>query len=87
MPDGGGGVNVKVLSSLEEVPASHWDACAGTENPFVSHTFLKTLEDSDAANGDAGWLPQHIVIEDENGLVGAEPCYLKNHSYGEYVFD
>ena len=87
MPDGGGGVNVKVLSSLEEVPAGHWDACAGTENPFVSHTFLKTLEDSDAANGEAGWLPQHIVIEDEKGLVGAAPCYLKNHSYGEYVFD
>ena len=87
MPDGGGSVNVKVLSSLEEVPAGHWDACAGTENPFVSHTFLKTLEDSDATNGEAGWLPQHIVIEDEKGLVGAAPCYLKNHSYGEYVFD
>ena len=87
MPDGADSVTVKVLSSLGEVPAGHWDACAGTENPFVSHTFLKTLEDSDAANGDAGWLPQHIVIEDENGLVGAAPCYLKNHSYGEYVFD
>ena len=87
MPDGADSITVKVLSSLEEVPASHWDACAGTENPFISHRFLKTLEDSDAANGQAGWLPQHIVIEDEKGLVGAAPCYLKNHSYGEYVFD
>jgi len=87
MPDDGDSVTVKVLSSLEEVPAAQWDACAGTENPFVSHTFLKTLEDSDTANGEAGWLPQYIVIEDEKGLVGAAPSYLKNHSYGEYVFD
>ena len=88
MPDGGDTVTVKVLSSLGEVPAADWDACAGPENPFVSHTFLKTLEDSSAACGETGWLPQHVVIEDSNGgLVGAAPCYLKNHSHGEYVFD
>lgn len=87
MPDGGDAVTVKVLSSLDEVQEAHWDACAGDENPFVSHRFLKALEDSDAANGEAGWLPQHIVIEDENGIAGCAPCYLKNHSHGEYVFD
>ncbi len=87
MPDGGDSVTVKVIGSLGEVSASDWDACAGAANPFVSHTFLKTLEDSEAACGESGWLPQHIVIEDEKGLVGAAPCYLKSHSYGEYVFD
>ena len=86
-PDDGDTVTVKVISSLDEVSAEHWDACAGAENPFVSHSFLTTLEDSDAANGEAGWLPQHIVIEDSKGLVGAAPCYLKNNSHGEYVFD
>ena len=49
MPDGGDEVTIKVISSLGEVPAEHWDACAGNENPFVSHTFLKALEDSQAA--------------------------------------
>ena len=87
MPDGGEEVTVKVISSLDEVSAAHWDACAGIENPFVSHTFLKALEDSQAATGETGWLPQHIVIEDEKGLAGCAPCYLKNHSHGEYVFD
>ena len=87
MPDGGDTVTVKVISSLGEVSAADWDACAGADNPFVSHTFLKTLEDSETAVGEAGWLGQHIVIEDARGLVGAAPCYLKNHSYGEYVFD
>ena len=30
----------------------------------------------------------HLLMEDgERRLVGAMPCYLKNHSQGEYVFD
>jgi predicted N-acyltransferase len=87
MPDGGETVTVKVIAGLDEIPAEQWDACAGGDNPFVSHTFLKTMEDSDAASTESGWLPQHIVIEDEKGIRGAAPCYLKNHSYGEYVFD
>ncbi|MEC7489803.1 MAG: GNAT family N-acetyltransferase [Pseudomonadota bacterium] len=87
MPDGGDTVTVKVISSLHEVSQTHWDACAGSENPFVSHTFLKILEDSGTVSSETGWLPQHIVIEDNKGLVGCVPCYLKNHSHGEYVFD
>ena len=88
MPDSGETVTVKVLSSLSEISAKDWDDCAGPDNPFVSYTFLKTLEDSKAACAETGWLPQHLVIEDSaGGLIGATPCYLKNHSHGEYVFD
>lgn len=87
MPDDGNSVTVKVISSLKEVPQVQWDSCAGDQNPFVSHTFLKCLEDSGSVCGDTGWLPQHILVEDENGLAGCVPCYLKNHSHGEYVFD
>ena len=85
--DGDGTVTVKVVQDLDEIPAEHWDACAGTDNPFVSYRFLKALEDSGAVCSDTGWQPQHVVIEDELGLAGAAPCYLKSHSYGEYVFD
>ena len=36
----------------------------------------------------SGWLPQHLALEDESGRIHAvAPLYLKNHSYGEYVFD
>ena len=87
MPDDGESVTVKVIASLDEVPAAQWDACAGPDNPFVSHAFLKALEDSGSASGASGWLPQHILIEDDKGVAGAAPCYLKSHSYGEYVFD
>jgi predicted N-acyltransferase len=88
MPDSGDSVTVKVCNAIADIPAAEWDACAGADNPFVSHAFLKSLEDSGSASAEAGWAPQHVIIEDEEGRVaGAVPCYLKNHSYGEYVFD
>lgn len=80
--------SVRVTSQISKVDSEDWDACAGSENPFVSHAFLDILEQSGAASIESGWLPQHLLLEDEIGqLVGAVPCYLKNHSYGEYVFD
>jgi predicted N-acyltransferase len=88
MADGGDRVTVKVVSALSDIPAAAWDACAGSDNPFVSHAFLEALEASGSATAESGWLPQHLALEDEKGeLLGAVPLYLKSHSYGEYIFD
>jgi len=88
MADGGDRVTVKVVSALSDIPAAAWDACAGSDNPFVSHAFLEALEASGSATAESGWLPQHLALEDESGtLLGAVPLYLKSHSYGEYIFD
>lgn len=87
---------LRVLQSLGDIPADQWDGLARTtrrdgsviDNPFVTHAFLSALEDSGSATADTGWLGQHLVLEDDKGSVlGALPCYLKNHSQGEYVFD
>ena len=87
MPDGDA-VTVKITQRIAEVSAAEWDGCAGDDNPFVSHAFLDVLEQSGSADEESGWLPQHLLVEDADGhLLGAVPCYLKNHSYGEYVFD
>ncbi|MEP3277089.1 MAG: GNAT family N-acetyltransferase [Stappiaceae bacterium] len=57
-------------------------------NPFLSHKFLLALEESGSAVPETGWYGQHLILENENGqALGAVPCYLKNHSQGEYVFD
>jgi predicted N-acyltransferase len=46
------------------------------------------LEDSKSATRLTGWLPQHLLLQDASGkLAACMPCYLKSHSYGEYVFD
>jgi predicted N-acyltransferase len=64
------------------------DGFADPDNPFVSHAFLAALESSKSVGGRSGWLPQHLVVEDESGeIYAAAPCYLKGHSQGEYVFD
>jgi uncharacterized protein len=87
---------VKIAQGLKAVPAADWDACAlgsgsGDDdpfNPFVSHAFLSSLEDSGCVGAKTGWTPVHVLVEDEaEKLVGAVPCYLKSHSMGEYVFD
>ncbi|KAG5548655.1 hypothetical protein RHGRI_014112 [Rhododendron griersonianum] len=87
-------VFVSAVSSILEVPSAEWDACnldsTGPEkfNPFLSHGFLSSLEESGSAVKETGWIPQHIIARDEHkNILGVVPFYLKSHSYGEYVFD
>ncbi|MFO1090143.1 MAG: GNAT family N-acetyltransferase [Hyphomicrobiales bacterium] len=82
----------RVLAGIGEIAADRWDALANPDgqpfNPFVSHAFLRALEDSGSATRKTGWTPRHIVVEGDDGAaVGALPCYAKTHSRGEYVFD
>jgi len=86
--DGDGTLSARLVRAIDEVAAADWDRLAGTANPFVSHAFLSALEESGSVDAEAGWLPQHLLLEDEAGrLIGAVPLYVKGHSYGEYVFD
>jgi len=88
MPDGSETQVIKVIGTIGEIDAKAWDACAGNDDPFVRHAFLAALEESGTVGGDAGWLPQHLLLEDENAVpLAVVPLYLKNNSYGEYVFD
>jgi hypothetical protein len=86
-------LSARVLDRIDRVAPAEWDAClvddAGrVENPFVCHAFLDALEQSGSVGRRAGWLPQHLVIEDAGGtLRAAAPLYVKSHSQGEYVFD
>lgn len=88
-----GGVRIaKSVPAIAEIPATAWDRCANpdpdTHNPFVSHAFLKALEDAGTTGERTGWIPQHVVLEGEGGAFEAVmPLYVKTHSQGEYVFD
>ncbi|MBX9873398.1 MAG: GNAT family N-acetyltransferase, partial [Beijerinckiaceae bacterium] len=101
MSEGGAGdLRVRVATSLKAVPAAAWNACAhpalperepvgfDRENPFVSHEFLRALEESGCVGGRSGWSPAYLLVEDgEDRLLAAAPSFLKSHSQGEYVFD
>ncbi|MEL6919997.1 MAG: GNAT family N-acetyltransferase [Pseudomonadota bacterium] len=87
---------VRVVESIDDINADSWNSLAGANrnadaapfNPFVSHEFLSSLEESGSATTRTGWHPQHLILEDGNGeMLGAATGYLKSHSQGEYVFD
>jgi predicted N-acyltransferase len=81
-------ITLTLHARIAEIAPDEWDACAGEDNPFVSHAFLSALEDSGSTGRRTGWLPQHASFRDEAGrLVAVAPLYAKTHSYGEYVFD
>jgi predicted N-acyltransferase len=88
VPDGREPLGLRLIERIAEVPADAWDACAGRDNPTVSHAFLAAIEESGSATARSGWLPRHALLEDKaKRLVAAAPMYVKSHSYGEYVFD
>jgi len=61
---------------------------ADPDNPFVSHAFLRALEESGCVGGRTGWSPAYLLVEDgQDRLLAAAPSFVKSHSQGEYVFD
>lgn len=75
------------ISSINEIARSDWQALAGEDYPFIHYDFLAALENSGAVGGASGWQPRHLRISRAGKLVGLMPLYLKQHSWGEYVFD
>ncbi|MCF2523998.1 GNAT family N-acetyltransferase [Bradyrhizobium sp. G127] len=83
-------ITLEAISSVSQITADEWNACASADdsyNPFVSHAFFAALEASGSAVARTGWAPRHLVARMGDRVVGIVPCYLKNHSQGEYVFD
>ncbi|MEL7230031.1 MAG: GNAT family N-acetyltransferase [Pseudomonadota bacterium] len=90
-------VTIRIIPSVTEVDADVWDGLANPTketataqfpyNPFLSHAFFLALEKSRSAVAETGWMGQHLVLEAAGEIQGILPCYLKNHSQGEYVFD
>ena len=45
------------------------------------------MEDSGSVSKETGWISQHILLSHNNSIVGILPNFIKNHSWGEYIFD
>jgi len=81
---------IRVLPSPSEVSPQAWNALLAAEaepSPFMRHEYLSALTDSRSAAPDSGWLPQFVTLWQGEQLQAACPLYVKDHSYGEYVFD
>ena len=83
-------MHIVVHEQLIEIDSQQWNALLPDNNPFLRHEFLHGLEVCACVNESTGWLPQHIAIYADTScsiLIAAMPCYQKNNSYGEYIFD
>ena len=78
-------LTLTVSDRIDAVPAAAWNALVGGRHPFVSHEFLSALETTDCL-APQGWYPQHLFAHRGDTLVGGMPLYLRDNSYGEFVF-
>ncbi|MGI9307846.1 MAG: GNAT family N-acetyltransferase [Gammaproteobacteria bacterium] len=78
----------RIVESISDIDPDDWNRLQGTDNPFLRHEFLAALELSDSVSRATGWRPRHaLALDDDHQLVAALPLYLKDNSYGEFVFD
>ncbi len=80
----------RTLDSFTEVQAEMWDnllALHSDASPFVQHAYLLAMEASGSASPVTGWQAHIITLERAGLVVAACALYVKDHSYGEYVFD
>jgi len=80
-------MEVKQIHSMAQVDCANWNRLSGEAYPFLRHEFLLALEQSGSVCEQTGWAPAHLLVSDDRKLIAFMPLYLKQHSWGEYVFD
>jgi predicted N-acyltransferase len=88
-------IAINMHSSINQIAAEHWDACACPEvadggrayDPFTTHRFIKAFEDSGSVGAGTGWDPRYLTAEMDGQIIACAPLYAKSHSQGEYIFD
>ncbi len=76
------------ISSISEVSKTNWNKCSGLDHPFTRYEFLHALEKSNSVSIKTGWQPHHYIEKNKkNDIIAICPLYIKNHSFGEYIFD
>jgi uncharacterized protein len=81
---------IRVHTSPLDLPAAAWDALLAQQDapsPFMQHAYLAALHTSGSATPDTGWTAQFVSLWRGDTLAAASALYIKDHSYGEYVFD
>jgi predicted N-acyltransferase len=81
---------IRVLASPSDVSPKAWNALLAAQaepSPFMRHEYLAALHESGSASPASGWTAQFVTLWRGKQLEAACPVYIKDHSYGEYVFD
>ncbi len=81
---------IRVFDDPTLIDAAQWNSLLEAQpsaTPFMRHEYLAAMHASGSASAVNGWTAQFLAVEEAEVLIAACPLYLKDHSYGEYVFD
>nr|WP_315430709.1 GNAT family N-acetyltransferase [uncultured Albidiferax sp.] len=81
---------IRVLDSPLQLSAEAWNGLLAQQpdaSPFMRHEYLAALQLSGSATPATGWTLRLVTLWQGEALHAACALHLKDHSYGEYVFD
>ncbi len=74
--------------SIREISEVQWTNLVEEPHiPFFSWNWLSELEKSGSISFQYGWQPFHLALWRDEVPVAFAPLYIKNHSFGEFIFD
>ena len=80
-------MKIRITSSIHEIAPEDWSPLLSGNFPFAHWQHFAILEDSGCVGTGTGWRPIYLLAESDQRIEGALYLYLKEHSYGEYIFD
>lgn len=79
---------IRPVSSISEISESVWKGFESADFPFNDFEFFLALEETGCVGKGTGWQTLYLLCEDEAGeVLGILYAFVKQHSYGEYIFD
>ncbi|MCX6125513.1 MAG: GNAT family N-acetyltransferase [Proteobacteria bacterium] len=80
-------MDLRIYDKLADIPKEQWNELQHGSFPFSDYRFLETLEGAKCVGPKTGWRPIYLTVWSGDLMTGATYLYLKEHSYGEYIFD
>ena len=87
LPTTSPGLVIRAVQRTADLDGAAWDRLDHQGSPFLRFGFLQALEDSGSIGARSGWDPVYLLAERGGVLEGAVAAFIKQHSYGEYIFD
>ncbi|BDT68034.1 hypothetical protein os1_22150 [Comamonadaceae bacterium OS-1] len=81
---------IRVLDSPSQLTSEAWNQLLALQtdaSPFMRYEYLAALHASGSATPATGWKLRLVTVWRGDVLQAACALYIKDHSYGEYVFD
>ena len=80
-------LQIHTIERIADLNAREWAALDHAGHPFTRLEFLSALERTGCIGEGTGWRALLVTLRDAAGLAAAAPAWLKDDSYGEFVFD